>query len=222
MQAAAKVKPAQPVLLASSPSFHEGIIGLIAGQLVSQFQKPAITAAENMDSVKCSMRSPEGFHCLNFLMKFDRYQAIGGHAQAAGFTVALEDWEDFKKFVFRQGLKEQWVPAEKKTVKVTEEDLTVENVEALDWLRPFGPGLCEPVFELKDPRITAVYDLSQGRHRKFGLKGGANALHFNQSDADRGQSTADIQAFKGHLSINEYQSRKSVSFVLDEIEYLGQ
>ncbi|MCF0259619.1 MAG: DHH family phosphoesterase [Erysipelotrichaceae bacterium] len=222
MQAAAKVRPAHPVLLASSPSFHEGIIGLIAGQLASQFQKPAITAAENADCVKCSMRSPEGFHCLNFLRKFDRYQAIGGHAQAAGFTVALEDWEDFKKFVFRQGLKEQWTPAQKQMVEVSEEDLTIENVESLDWLRPFGPGLSEPVFELKNPQITSIYDLSQGRHRKFGLKGGANALHFNQSDADRSQSSAGILAFRGHLGVNEYQSRKSVSFILDEIEYPGQ
>ena len=222
MMAQTKIRLTHPVLLASDPSFHEGIIGLIAGQLCSQYDKPAIVGAQNLDCVKCSMRSPEGFHCLDFLNKFEKFIAIGGHARAAGFSVALEDWEDFKKFVFRQGLKEQWTPVQKRYIPIEEEEMTIENTESLDVLRPFGPGLEEPVFELDDPKITSIFDLSQGRHRKFGLAGRANALHFNQSDTDRSQSVTDILAMKGRLSINEYQNRKSVSFILDEIDYSEQ
>lgn len=47
-------------------SFHEGIIGLVAGSLCSQFNKPCIVLAKNEQGYKASMRSPEGFNCMDF------------------------------------------------------------------------------------------------------------------------------------------------------------
>lgn len=210
---------ARPVLLVKDPAFHEGIIGLAAGQMCSQYGKPVIVGTHGTEGIKCSMRAPKGFHCLEFLQDFDGYLTIGGHAQAAGFTIPYEQWDAFEKFVFHHGLEAGFEPVEQPVLPVTPEEITVENIESLDILRPFGTGFELPEFELQHPQIESIYDLSAGRHRKFMLSGGVQALHFNQTSADAAASVLSISSMKGTLDINRYQGRKTPSFLIDEIVY---
>lgn len=61
-----KLRLSRPVLMASDPSFHEGIIGTAAGGLCEQYRKPVIIVSESANGCKGSMRAPEGFDCVNF------------------------------------------------------------------------------------------------------------------------------------------------------------
>ncbi len=212
------MKPTQPVLMANDPSFHEGIIGLAAGYLTSQSAKPAIVCTLGEQGYKCSMRAPQGFHCLEFLSDFSGYSALGGHAQAAGFSVPSENWEDFEAFLQKQGHEYTWHPQFNTPLDIEVEDLTVENIHALDLLRPFGTGFELPLFRLKDVDIVNVYDLSQGAHRKFFLKGGIQALHFNQSSLQAAIDPKTIQSFIGRPSINSFRGKEKVDFLIEEIQ----
>lgn len=214
-----RLRLARPVLMASDPSFHEGIIGLAAGALCEQYRKPVIIVSESVNGCKGSMRAPDGFDCMEFLKPFERYEAIGGHKGAAGFTVSSENFEDFQKYVFRHGMKTEWEAPEKICIPITEDEITVENIESLDVLRPFGKEFEKPCFVLKNPKITSVFDLSNGRHRKFALAGGASALHFNQTSEDLKASVLSIKELRGSLEVNEYQGRKTPGMIIDEIIY---
>lgn len=217
--ARARIRLSHPVLLACDESFHEGIIGLAAGALCSQYRKPVIVACWNPNGCKASMRAPEGFNCMEFLSGFDQFETCGGHRLAAGFTVPASAWNDFEKYVFRQGLKTEWTPEQKLEIPVTEEEITVENIESLQALRPFGTGFEKPVFVLENPKIVSVFDLTNGKHRKFSLKGGASAMNFNQTSEDMKSSVLSIEKMKGSLEVNVYQGRKSPTFIIDEIVY---
>lgn len=122
--------------MASDPSFHEGIIGTAAGGLCEQYRKPVIIVSESANGCKGSMRAPEGFDCVNFLKPFEKFEALGGHKGAAGFTVAKENLEEFDKFVFRHGREIEWNRPEANLIPITEEEITIENIQSLDALRP--------------------------------------------------------------------------------------
>ena len=214
-----KCTPQDPVLLVSDPSFHEGIIGLVAGSLCSQFQKPAIVMAQNTDSYKASMRSPEGFDCMDFLSGFDDFRALGGHTQAAGFSLDLQSFPAFVKYVKEARATFDWTPLKKNTLHIEPEDITTQSVQSLDALRPFGPGFQLPAFEISPVNIKSVYDLSNGKHRRFTLQSGLQCLCFNISAVDKAKSVNSIRGFVGSPQINYYRGSKRVSFIIDQILY---
>lgn len=214
-----KCTPQDPVLLVCDPSFHEGIIGLVAGSLCSQFQKPAIVMAQNTDSYKASMRSPEGFDCMDFLSGFDDFRALGGHTQAAGFSLDLQSFPAFVKYVKEAGATFDWTPLKKNTLHIEPEDITTQSVQSLDALRPFGPGFQLPAFEISPVNIKSVYDLSNGKHQRFTLQSGLQCLCFNISAADKAKSVNSIRGFVGSPQINYYRGSKRVSFIIDQILY---
>lgn len=217
--ARSRLSLARPVLMASDDSFHEGIIGLAAGSISAEYEKPAIVACKCHEGCKGSMRAPEGFNCMEFLEPFGKFEALGGHKQAAGFTISPENWPAFKKYVFEQGLKTSWTPEEKKLIPITEEEITLENAESLDLFRPFGKTFEAPKFVIENPKIVSVFDLMQGKHRKFTLAGGKTAMNFNQSESDMKASVLKVKRFIGTLDVNVYQGRKSPNFIIEKIEY---
>ncbi len=219
-QAMRQVDPGQPVNLIMSPGFHEGIIGLVAGNLMNQTGKPTIVAAKNVDGFKMSMRAPEGFDCMAFLNPFPSFSACGGHKQAAGFSVDLDDYEAFERFIRQRGAQYEWsAPLEKNEIEIDESQIQIEAIESLDALRPFGPGFEMPVFKISKPAIKNLYDFQNARHRRYTLQSGVCCMRFNQPRSEISKSVNRIQCFEGELQISEYRGRKQASFMIDKIVY---
>lgn len=214
-----KVNPVEKVILVSDPGFHEGIIGLVAGSLSSKYNKPVIIIAENIEGYKASMRSPDGFDCMEFLHDFDRFTAFGGHSQAAGFSFDLRDFKAFKEYVRTRAASYKWKPIPKDTILIDPNELNTTSIEALDILRPFGAGFELPDFEILSPEIKNVFDIQGGKHRKYTLDSGLQCMHFNQSNDNRMQSVMAVSSFCGTVSINQYRGRKDASFIISDIKY---
>ncbi|MBP3853488.1 MAG: DHH family phosphoesterase, partial [Erysipelotrichaceae bacterium] len=145
--AQSKIKEHDPLIVIADASFHEGIIGLVAGSVCNQYQKPAIIMCKNRDGYKASMRSVNGFDCMEFLKEYPHFVQLGGHAQAAGFFLNLQDYESFIEYLKERIRTYQWEPEVYSSISVKAEELTVEEIKSLDLLRPFGPGFEKPLFE---------------------------------------------------------------------------
>ena len=217
--ALSKCVSSEPVIIVQDPSFHEGIIGLVAGSLCSQFQKPVIIFAKNPEGYKASMRSPEGFNCMEFLNGFDDYDALGGHDQAAGFSLHLHAYDSFVDFVREKINTYSWQLEKKPTLCVQPEELTVSSLEDLDHLRPFGPGFSFPAIEVDATQIKSFYDFSNGKHRRYTLDSGLTCLYFNIPKSEQNKSINAIRAFVGQPQMNYYRGTKRVNFVIDRILY---
>lgn len=213
------VNPHDPVLLIVDPGYHEGIIGLVANNLCQTFNKPAIVLTSGNDGYKGSMRAPDGFDCMDFLSGFEHFQTKGGHKGAAGFSLDLKYLDAFKEFVRKKGAVYTWQKEKKKEVVITDEDISVKSIESLDALRPFGPGFEMPVFKLENPKIKRLFDIQNGRHRKYTLESGLQCMRFNQSEEESKISAARIASFEGSLQINRYQGKKQPSFIIEKINY---
>ena len=89
----AEKHPDDQVIVVSGETWHEGILGLVAGRLVEEIHKPVFVL--NNDSKtqlsRGSARSQKGFNIIAALKGFSAsLERYGGHVQAAGFTVRTD------------------------------------------------------------------------------------------------------------------------------------
>ncbi len=212
----------EDILFVCDDTYHEGLIGLAAGSICSQFHKPSIIATSRDGMVKASMRAPNGFNCMDFLNEFDLFETCGGHAQAAGFSFLDENLKEFKDYIYTKIEVYDWQEQEIKALPISSNELSLAQVQSLDVLRPFGNEFEMPVFEIEHPNIQSVFDIQNGKHRKYTIDNGLQCMNFNQSLQDLRSKNRMIASMMGSIQINVYQQRKSVNFIIDKISYVKQ
>lgn len=89
----AQMQADQRVVLVMDDDWHEGIIGLVAGRLSEEINKPVLVLSHDRATKlsRGSARSRKGYNIIAALRSFAQYlERYGGHAQAAGFTIQSE------------------------------------------------------------------------------------------------------------------------------------
>ena len=97
---AAQRNPDERVVLVSGDDWHEGILGLVAGKLVEEINKPVFVLSNDASKrlSRGSARSQKDFNIIEALRNFSgRLERYGGHAQAAGFTIETAQIPEFQK-----------------------------------------------------------------------------------------------------------------------------
>ena len=148
-----------PAICVFDPDFHEGVVGIVASRIKDKLHRPtfvfAASAAPGKEhELKGSGRSIPGFHLRDALdLVAKRYPGVllrfGGHAMAAGCTLAEENFD-----AFEHGLNEvaqKWLDAATLTRRLeTDGPLKPEfrRVELVDALHKevWGQGFAAPTF----------------------------------------------------------------------------
>jgi len=148
-----------PAICVFDPDFHEGVVGIVASRIKDKLHRPtfvfAASAAPGREhELKGSGRSIPGFHLRDALdLVAKRYPGVllrfGGHAMAAGCTIAEENFD-----AFEQGLNEvaqEWLDAATLTRRLdTDGPLKAEyrRIELVDVLHKevWGQGFAPPTF----------------------------------------------------------------------------
>ena len=149
-----------PILVAWSPEWHRGVVGIAAGRLARDFHRPTILLSLEGDSAAGSGRSIPGIQLFDFLRPWaDRLQRFGGHAQAIGLSVDAADLE---------GLRAEWEeraaewPQDLLSRRTEYEldlapaELTIELAREIEQLEPFGVGNRAPQARLGPLRLCAA------------------------------------------------------------------
>ena len=93
--------------------------------------------------------------------------------------------------------------------------LTLEGVEGLDLLEPYGAGNPKPVFSLSGCLVTAISEVGGGRHLKLKLAAGGrsfDAIFFSATAAEAGVAQGDRVDVAFTPQVNEYRGWRSVQF----------
>ena len=148
-----------PAICVFDPDFHEGVVGIVASRIKDKLHRPTFVFAASgapgkEHELKGSGRSIPGFHLRDALdLVAKRYPGVllrfGGHAMAAGCTIAEEHFDQFE-----QGLNEvaqEWLDAATLTRRLeTDGPLKPEfrRVELVDVLHSqvWGQGFAAPTF----------------------------------------------------------------------------
>ena len=175
--ARAEAQAADPVILVSGASWHQGVIGIVAGRLKERFGRPAIVIAETEDGTgKGSGRSISGVDLgAAVLAAKDSGLLIagGGHAMAAGLTVPSGGIEPLRAFL-SQRLAADVETAMGGRALLLDAMLAPGGVaanlcDALDAAGPYGAGWPAPRVAAGPARLIKTGIVGDGHVRGFAV-----------------------------------------------------
>ena len=138
--------------------WHQGVIGILAARIREQTHRPTIAFApdENGVDIKGSARSIPGLHIRDVLAVVDsRHPGVmhkyGGHAMAAGMTLARSDFDTFTR-AFDAAVRDTLTAADLEAAITTDgplsfDELSLETAALLKRAGPWGQHFPEPLFD---------------------------------------------------------------------------
>lgn len=214
---------AEPVIVAYGDHWHEGVIGIVASQLVERYGKPAIVISVSENKAKGSCRSVEGFdmydalsHCANTLKGF------GGHKMAAGLSLPAKNIPVFRKVIndFAKSLPKMPTLSLNVECELKDSEINMETVRLCSQIEPFGEANPSPVFLIRAARIQHIKMIKDGQHLKLSLHKkdiDFNAMLFNVMDKGLYLEEGDVVDIAVELGENTYNCFTYLSVVIDDI-----
>ena len=223
----------ESVIVLASDHWHQGVIGIVASKITELFGKPSILisfdaqGSSERDLGKGSARSIKGLnivealvHCSHLLVKY------GGHELAAGLSVERKNLN-----AFREALNEYAYPylsSPDSIVKtyaeaeISEHDVTMETIEDIAKLEPYGAKNPEPIFVLRNVTIDEIAPLSMGKHTRLFLKKektGISAVCFGHNLLEEGFTVGTCADILCSMNINEFRGNKTVQLIVRDIDF---
>ncbi len=139
------------IIVISKEGWHKGVLGIVASRLAETYYRPTIVISLKDGVGTASARSIAGFHLHEALESCsEMLENFGGHKLAAGLTILEQNIEKFKKSINEFAHKCIPVPRLVPTLEIDQEiplsSLSLELIETIDLLEPYGEGNPEPVF----------------------------------------------------------------------------
>ena len=180
-------------LVLSSEEWHQGVVGIVASRLSEKYAAPSFMIHLKDGSGKGSCRSYGGFNLFAALESCaDLLDGFGGHELAAGFTIPEENIAAFRQRMNRcvkaaSGGERAVSCLEVDAAISNPADMTLEQVDQLSQLEPYGAGNPRPVFALLGATVDSVQSVGQGKHLKLRLSKGPSrfdAIFFSMPEAE--------------------------------------
>ena len=205
-----------PFLFAAHESYNEGVVGLAAARLTEEFYRPAAVAriGEGQGHTKGSARSIKEFHITEALDSCrDLLIRHGGHAAAAGFTLANENVaglaDHLRQYAADKLAGVDLRPALRVDMNVQPGELSLELALALRQLEPCGYGNPAPLF--------SAHGLEVKYPKAIGMDGAHLRLYLSD-----GTSTVEGVAFRQAHWLKNMPSRVDVVYALELNEWQGE
>ena len=189
-----KLRPEERnALVLSSEEWHQGVVGIVASRLSEKYAAPSFMIHLKDGSGKGSCRSYGGFNLFAALESCaDLLDGFGGHELAAGFTIPEENIAAFRQRMNRcvkaaSGGERAVSCLEVDAAISNPADMTLEQVDQLSQLEPYGAGNPRPVFALLGATVDSVQSVGQGKHLKLRLSKGPSrfdAIFFSMPEAE--------------------------------------
>jgi single-stranded-DNA-specific exonuclease len=200
-------------LVVGGEEWHEGVIGIVASKLMHKYNRPCIVVGfDSLGMGKGSCRSVPGFSLVQALRACaEHLEKSGGHDMAAGLSVRKENFEQFRNAFERYARErlrlEDLVSIVEPDIEVQLHELTLQLLDQVGKLGPFGIANSMPVFLLKRVQLVGQPRVIKERHVSLEIQQGRNtarAIWFNGAQEPLPPPPWDI-AFD--LTRNEYQGK---------------
>ena len=209
--AIAKIVEGAPAQVIDLPDGHPGVAGIVAARIMERLgsTQPVCVLASGHGSA----RAPDGFNIRDAFVACDEVlERYGGHAAAGGFSVKDNRVDDFRrllceyvaKFDLQTSTKQRFEP----DLWLEKADITLELVDELAKLEPYGEANREPVFGFRQAMLTDVKPLGQdGRHLTLEANG-LKAIWWNHGDLVESLRAGDPVRDVGFtIEANDYGER---------------
>ena len=213
-------------LVLASDTWHQGVVGIVASRLSEKYSRPSFMIHLNGGVGKGSCRSWGGFNLFAALESCsDLLLGFGGHELAAGFTIDEANIPAFRERM-NQYAAEYWVGKAPESVLEIDMELhqpgrvTLQEVEALSALEPYGSGNARPLFCLMGATLLRTQNVGQNRHLKLRLgKGSAqfDGIFFSTTSSACGCAEGDRVDAAFYLQVNEFRGNRAMQLQMVDI-----
>ncbi|MCU0936062.1 MAG: single-stranded-DNA-specific exonuclease RecJ [Gammaproteobacteria bacterium] len=215
------------------PDWHPGVVGILASRIKERVHRPVVAFAPVASGeLRGSGRSLPSVHLRDALEAIDTTNPgllarFGGHAMAAGVTLAPADLAAFAE-AFDREVRRRAGPEGLAGVLLTDgvlapEEMAIGTADALREGGPWGQGFPEPIFDgefqLVSRRVFAE------RHLRLGLRlpgpgRTVDAVSFNALDEPWPREGSAVRiAYR--LDVDEWQGSRNLRLVVEEVEPPG-
>ena len=172
------------VVVVGNPSWRVGVLGLVAGKIMDEYQKPVfVWGKDENDCIKGSCRSDGSVSVVELMTETrESFLEYGGHELAGGFTVHDEKIHFLEEALSETFHKVKRIPStssgqENYDVESDFAVVSMKNWKEIEKMAPFGLGNPKPVFLFPGVKIEQI--------KKFGKNGSGEHLEIVFSDANR-------------------------------------
>lgn len=167
--------PLPPILVAWSPEWHKGVVGIAAGRLAKELHRPTLLLAVEGELATGSGRSVPGLELHSFLGRWrDDLERFGGHSQAVGLTARMDRLEDLRREWQEAG--REW-PASllagrhEYELALAPRQVSNDLLKDLERLEPFGQGNPRPLVRTGPLRLDGAPRAFGGGHLSARTRG---------------------------------------------------
>jgi len=222
----------RPFLFAAKEGWHPGVVGIIAGRLKERFGKPAFVAGFEGGMGRGSARSIPGADigaAVRAAMDAGVIESGGGHAMAAGFSLAAVQRDGFEAFLaaeFGRGLPPVALNLDIDAL-ISPAGANEALVREVALAGPFGAGNPEPLFALADVRVAFadVIGKDHVRLRLEGAGGRLDAIAFRSAAEPLGEALLNSRGraihAAGRLRAEEWNGHIRVQLHLEDAASAG-
>jgi single-stranded-DNA-specific exonuclease len=221
-----------PVLaFAAAQNWHPGVIGIVAARLKERYERPACVVALGDGVGRGSGRSIAGLPLGPAVIAARQAGLLingGGHAMAAGFTVAAQKLDALREFLIERlgdGLDhERLVPELRVDAALSLGAAQAELIGHIERLAPFGAGNPEPRFVLPGVRVVHAEAVGNG-HLRCTLAepldtARLRAIVFRAAGTPLGQFLAETRGatvhVTGYLRRDGWRGGEAVQLLIDD------
>jgi len=218
----------EKAIVLSHPSWHPGIIGIVASRISDMYHRPTILLAQQKDVYRGTARSVPSFDILKALRRCERHLLrLGGHEAAAGFELPGSRLEEFKTS-FLQVANELLLPGQLSPqlmvdAEIDLSELSLELVAELNQFEPFGMGNPRPLLSAKGLHLKGRPQIVGTRHLKFWVNQDGHTLevigfHMADRSLERRRSKDELEILFSP-NVNTWRGKTSVQLNLKDFRW---
>ncbi len=215
------------VLMVKGNNWHPGVIGIVSSRLKDKYHKPTLVVTDWEGEQKGSGRSVSGLD-MGVLMHQALHKGLltkgGGHAMAAGFTIATGCYESFYDFIDHAALPYMQNRELKFNIDgyLTIDGLNEVFMSHVQQLEPYGSGHPTPTFAFKH-MICNFADVVGEQHIRLQLQDETGkrlkAMVFRamQTPLQEVLNHRGPLEIAGNVKLDEWQGRQQLTLIVDDI-----
>jgi single-stranded-DNA-specific exonuclease len=214
-----------PILVLAGSGWHEGVVGIVASRMVERYHRPTVLLGVREGVAKGSGRSIPAYDLLSGLTSCGRYLTVyGGHAQAAGLTMAEQEIDAFRRALEKHAAAvlepSDLCPVYHTDAVIRGEELNTDTATALGALEPFGSGNPRPRLLLVDASLHDAETTRNGLHLRCrvdldGVR--IPAIGFGMGKGTAAGSSSQALVLGAQLRVDEWQGTLRPQLVLERL-----
>ena len=216
-----------PVIIVKSDKIEQGLTGLIAGKVLSEYGKTAVIMYENESGICVGSIRSRGDDNARDMLEASKVYLIkfGGHKNAAGFTLESENFDKFSSKIIKYASSQNFQTEKEEDVfdmELSFNDIDMKLAGMLELFEPYGSGNEEPVFMSKKVKINEIKKMPKNNKLHLRLELSQNnknvsAVIWNSSEEEVNKlENADYIDIIYKLKVNRFANSADAIIYIDK------